>query len=66
MSFGASKEKILVQPIDDPSVEEESSSLVSSLSPSPSFESTGDTDGGEDFTDEEYMFWMLLAHLEKW
>ena len=53
MSFGSSKEKILVQPRDDPLVEEESSSLVSSLSPSPSSESAGDTDEGEDFTDVE-------------
>ena len=53
MSFGSSKEKIPVQPRDDPSGEEESSSSVSSLSPSPSYESTGDTNGGEDFTDEE-------------
>ena len=53
MSFGSSKEKIPVQPRKDPPVEEESSSSVSSLSPSSSSESTGDTDGGEDFTDEE-------------
>ena len=53
VSLGSSKEKIPVQPIDDPHVEEESSSSVSSLSPSPSSESTGDTDGGEDFIDEE-------------
>ena len=53
MSFGSSKEKITVQPREDPSVEEESSSSLSSLSPSPSFESIGDTDRGEEFTDEE-------------
>ena len=41
--------------LDDPPMEEESSSFVCSLSPSPSLscESTGDTDGGEDFTNEE-------------
>ena len=46
MSFGSSKEKISVQPREDPLVEEESPSLVSTLSPSPSSESIGDTDGG--------------------
>ena len=42
-----------MQPREDPPMEEESSSSVSSLSPSPSSESTRDMDGGEDFTDEE-------------
>ena len=49
MSFGSSKEKIPVQPREDPSVEEESSSSLSSLSPSPSSDSIEDTDGGELF-----------------
>ena len=53
MSFSSSKQEILVQRRDDPLMEEESSSLVSSPSPSLSPESTGDTHGGEDFTNEE-------------
>ena len=46
MSFGSSKEKILVQPREDPPMEEESSFLVSSLSSSHSSESIGDMDEG--------------------
>ena len=53
MSFGSCKEKIPVQPKDDPPIEEESSFSISSLSPSLSSKSTGDIDVREDFTNEE-------------
>ena len=55
MSFGSSKEKIPVQPRENPSVEESSSSL-SSPSPSPSSESNEDTDVGRTSPMRRYMF----------